>query len=204
MCKPNATITAASRPFLYDFTVTRGSEPVPYRAFLHECCRYPQQRYAYGGGPRFLRCSSACRCAGMRCFARSATGAGWRDGSPNASRPVLPASFASARLGMVRAKGATHLPPFRIVVLTPPPAPVSSPMPATQRGILSPVTRSCPCRTPRGPWRGRPTGACRWRRSRAALRLRAGSGACEPSSLRALCSMPRRFHRAWAREYADV
>ena len=41
MCKPNATITAASRPFLYDFTVTRGSEPVPYRAFLHECCRYP-------------------------------------------------------------------------------------------------------------------------------------------------------------------
>ena len=42
MCKPNATITAASRPFLYDFTVTRGSEPVPYRAFLHEWCRYPQ------------------------------------------------------------------------------------------------------------------------------------------------------------------
>ena len=42
MCKPNATITAASRPFLYDFTVTRASEPVPYRAFLHECCRYPQ------------------------------------------------------------------------------------------------------------------------------------------------------------------
>ena len=41
MCKPNATITVASRPFLYDFTVTRGSEPVPYRAFLHECCRYP-------------------------------------------------------------------------------------------------------------------------------------------------------------------
>ena len=41
MCKPNATITAPSRPFLYGFTVTRGSEPVPYRAFLHECCRYP-------------------------------------------------------------------------------------------------------------------------------------------------------------------
>ena len=47
MCKPNATITAASRPFLYDFTVTRGSEPVPYRAFLHECCRYPEYEYEY-------------------------------------------------------------------------------------------------------------------------------------------------------------
>ena len=46
MCKPNATITAASRPFLYDFTVTRGSEPVPYRAFLHERCRYPWFRRA--------------------------------------------------------------------------------------------------------------------------------------------------------------
>ena len=57
--------------------------------------------------------------------------------------PRFPASFTSARLGMVRAKGATHLPPFRIVVLTPPPAPVTSPMPVTQRGILSPVTRSC-------------------------------------------------------------
>ena len=44
MCKLNATITVASRPFLYDFTVTRGSEPVPYRAFLHECCRYPPYR----------------------------------------------------------------------------------------------------------------------------------------------------------------
>ena len=48
MCKPNATITVASRPFLYDFTVTRGSEPVPYRAFLHECCRYPEERKFLG------------------------------------------------------------------------------------------------------------------------------------------------------------
>ena len=44
MCKLNATITVASRPFLYDFTVTRGSEPVPYRAFLHEWCRYPYDK----------------------------------------------------------------------------------------------------------------------------------------------------------------
>ena len=41
MWNSSAKITAASRPFLYDFTVTRGLEPVPYRAFLHECCRYP-------------------------------------------------------------------------------------------------------------------------------------------------------------------
>ena len=37
----SAKIAAASKPFLYDFTGTRGSEPVPYSAFLHECCRYP-------------------------------------------------------------------------------------------------------------------------------------------------------------------
>ena len=64
MCKPNATITAASRPFLYDFTVTRGSEPVPYRAFLHECCRYPSHsalpiREAQRLGPRDMVTLSA-------------------------------------------------------------------------------------------------------------------------------------------------
>ena len=37
-----AKITAASRPILYDFNVTRGLERVPYRAFLHECRRYPE------------------------------------------------------------------------------------------------------------------------------------------------------------------
>ena len=38
-----AKITAASRPILYDFNVTRGLERVPYRAFLHECCRHPKK-----------------------------------------------------------------------------------------------------------------------------------------------------------------
>ena len=41
MWNPSAKITTASKPFLYDFTVTRGLERAPYRAFLHECCRYP-------------------------------------------------------------------------------------------------------------------------------------------------------------------
>ena len=49
MWNPSAKITTASKPFLYDFTVTRGLERVPYRAFLHECCRYPDY---YTQGPR--------------------------------------------------------------------------------------------------------------------------------------------------------
>ena len=50
-----AKITAASRPFLYDFTGTRGSEPVPYRAFLHECCRCPGMQWTEQ--VRSARCS---------------------------------------------------------------------------------------------------------------------------------------------------
>ena len=42
MWNPSAKITTASKPFLYDFTITRGLERAPYRAFLHECCRYPK------------------------------------------------------------------------------------------------------------------------------------------------------------------
>ena len=44
MWNPSAKITTASKPFLYDFTVTRGLERAPYRAFLHECCRYPYEQ----------------------------------------------------------------------------------------------------------------------------------------------------------------